>query len=71
MRNNVLNCRLSTLFEPPTVFAHKTGTLQGVARDVGILTGPGFSATLANIATVAVATGTAGRWQPGRGAGAF
>lgn len=40
MANNMLNGRLSARFEPPTVFAHKTGTLAGAVHDVGVLTTP-------------------------------
>ena len=46
MANNVLNTRLSARTEPPTVFAHKTGTLEGTLHDVGMLTYPGFQASL-------------------------
>ena len=40
MSNNLRNARLSYRIEPPAVFAHKTGTLNGAAHDVGMLTVP-------------------------------
>ena len=46
MANNVLNARLSARTEPPSVFAHKTGTLEGILHDVGMLTHPGLRASL-------------------------
>lgn len=46
MANTVLNTRLSARTEPPSVFAHKTGTLEGTLHDVGMLTSPGLRASL-------------------------
>ena len=46
MANNVLNGRLSACTEPPSVFAHKTGTLEGTLHDVGMLITPEFRASL-------------------------
>lgn len=40
MSNNIRNSRLSARIDPPSIFAHKTGTLDGVAHDVGLLTTP-------------------------------
>ncbi len=46
MANNLRNGRLSARIEPPAVFAHKTGTLEGVVHDVGVLTTPDLRASL-------------------------
>lgn len=46
MANNLRNSRLSARTDYPVVFAHKTGTLDGVAHDIGMLTTPNLRASM-------------------------
>ena len=51
MSNNIRNSRLSARIDPPATFAHKTGTLDGVAHDVGVLTTPQLHAVIVVLAS--------------------
>ena len=46
MANNIRNTRLSARTEYPTIFAHKTGTLNGAVHDIGMLTTPNLQASV-------------------------